>query len=94
MSPPGPDIISSIRFKIIRSTTSPCAASLTSNWQCVTAAERDCIAKANLGDSGLIKPYARNFRRAPKARIVIGAAVPLVCIMWRNGVRSERASKE
>jgi hypothetical protein len=60
----------------------------------VTAAERDCIASAKRGDSGLMKPYAKNFLRAPNARIVIGAAVPLAWIIWRKGVRRRSASTE
>lgn len=39
------------------------------------------MARANRGDAGLINPYAKNLRRAPRVRMVMGAAVPFVWII-------------
>jgi hypothetical protein len=74
-SPPGPDSIPSISFNILNKTISSAAESLASNLQCVMAAERDCIASDNRGDSGLMRLYAKNFVMDTRASEVIGAEV-------------------
>lgn len=56
-------------------TISSAAESLASNRQCVIAADRDCIANASLGDSGLMRLYEKNLVIATRAREVIGAEV-------------------
>jgi hypothetical protein len=74
-SPPGPDSIPSISFNIRKRTISSADVSLASNRQCVIAAERDCIANASRGESGLMRLYEKNFVIATRAREVIGAEV-------------------
>jgi hypothetical protein len=54
-SPPGPDIIISISFKIRNSTTSSWAESDASNRQCVMAEDKSCMARASLGEFWLMR---------------------------------------
>lgn len=92
-SPPGPESIPSISFKIRRSTVSSAAESLASKRQWVIAAERSCIAKDSLGDSLPIKLYAKNLVIATRASEVIGAEVDEERMTCKKGCSSDGISK-
>ena len=73
-------------------TISSAAESLASNRQCVIAADRDCIANASRGESGLMRLYEKNFVIATRASEVIGAEVAEACMTCKNGCNNEGVS--
>lgn len=79
-------------FSIRNRTISSAAESLASNRQCVIAADNDCIAIDNRGESGLMRLYEKNFVMAARAREVIGAEVAEARMTWRKGCNNEGVS--